>query len=135
MFGFNKLESKENDVNILMYGCLSPLAIVMSKYFSGKRAADEQTRRNLANMIALLSLMQPDHYKKYVDQFNWNGMIERVIKVGGNKSWRTKGLGSGFSWHFQFFCCRHIAISLLTLMLRICVEATFFVTLGFNRHQ
>jgi hypothetical protein len=55
----------------LMYGCLSPLAIEMSKYFSKKRAADEQTRRNLANMIALLSLMQPDHYKNYVDQFNF----------------------------------------------------------------
>ena len=70
----NILESKENDVNILMYSCLSPLAIGMSKYFSGKRAvgkADELTRRNLANMIALLSLMQPDHYKNYVDQFNF----------------------------------------------------------------
>ena len=70
----NKLESKENDVNVLMYACLSPLVLVMSNYFKGKRAvgnADEQTRRNLANMIALLSLMQPDHYKNYVDQFNF----------------------------------------------------------------
>jgi len=71
----NMLESKENEVNILMYTCLSPLVLVMSNmsnYFKGKRAvgnADEQTRKNLANMIALLSLMQPDHYKNYVNQF------------------------------------------------------------------
>ena len=70
----NILESKENDVTILMSLCLSPLVLVMSNYFQGKSAvgnADEQTRRNLANMIALLSLMQPDHYKKYVASFNF----------------------------------------------------------------
>ena len=70
----NILESKENDVNVLMYACLSPLVLVMSNHFKGKRAvgnANEQTIRNLANMIALLSLMQPDHYKNYVNQFNF----------------------------------------------------------------